>query len=197
VPPPALAPHSVVVGKPLSIYEAWNVALSMVRTPFVMNLNLDDRLASDAVERLAAVAREGFDLVAGDWQVCYSQEETNTLRPSRPVAALPHVGGWPLKRGTLARLGCGNERDTYGPGCLWRLSLHNELPRYPWRFNDGTTVKTLGDWLFWRELRRRNKKIKSIPFVIGNYHSHPREQAEFRLAGQDDRKRGTEQMCWP
>ena len=51
-PPPWLEARSVCVKEPLTIYQAWNVALSLVATPLAMNLNLDDRLAPDAVEML-------------------------------------------------------------------------------------------------------------------------------------------------
>ena len=44
-PPKWLTGQVVVVRGGLTIYEAWNVALSLVRTPYVLNLNLDDRLA--------------------------------------------------------------------------------------------------------------------------------------------------------
>jgi len=196
-PPPEYTDCSVVVGRSLTLYEAWNVALSLVRTPFVLNLNLDDRLAPDAIAKLNEAAQAGADLACGDWRICYSQEETDAVVPCHPRAELPFARGWPLPRGTRSRLGSGVERDTYGPACLWRLALHNELPRFPWRFDDRTTVKTLGDWLFWRELAKRKKKVASLPFVIGNYHSHPNEQAEFRLRGQDDVKRGIEQMSLP
>ena len=196
-PPPELANCSVTVGASIALYEAWNVALSLVRTPFVLNLNLDDRLAPDAIEKLAEAVRGGADLACGDWRICYSQEETDVVVACHPRADLPFVSGWPLPRNTVSRLGSGSERDTYGPSCLWRLALHSELPRYPWRFDDRTPIRSLGDWLFWRELAKRKKRIAAIPSVIGNYHSHPNEQAEFRLLGQDDMKRGIEQISLP
>jgi hypothetical protein len=51
-PPTDLKGTSVVTSTKLSIYKAWNLALPLVRTPYVMNLNLDDRLAPDAVAHL-------------------------------------------------------------------------------------------------------------------------------------------------
>ena len=196
-PPPALPGTSVVVSRKLAIYEAWNVALSLVQTPLVLNLNLDDRLATDGAARLAEGTRGGADFVCGDWRICYSQEETDAPCASEPLAAMPYVRGWPLPRGTVSRLGSAGERDTYGPGCLWKMSLHHELPRYPWRFDDRTPVMSCGDWLFWRELKQRNKVIERLPYIVGNYHSHPGDQAEFRLREQDDLARGTEQMFLP
>ncbi len=54
-----------------------------------------------------------------------------------------------------------------------------------------------GDWLFWRELQKRKKVIERLPYIVGNYHSHPGDQAEFRLRERDDLARGTEQMFLP
>ena len=51
-PPDWLNARAISVKEPLTIYQAWNVALSLVSTPLAMNLNLDDRLAPDAVEML-------------------------------------------------------------------------------------------------------------------------------------------------
>ena len=53
-PPAGLHGTKVVVSERLSIFQAWNVALSLVATPYVLNLNLDDRLAPDALAKLEA-----------------------------------------------------------------------------------------------------------------------------------------------
>ena len=77
-PPAEIAQHAVVVGKALTIYEAWNVALSMVRTPYVANLNLDDRFTADAIQLLEdALETSQADFAGGDWEVCFSQEDVN------------------------------------------------------------------------------------------------------------------------
>ena len=49
MPPPDIRGTVVVVSEKISLYQAWNTALAMVKTPYVMNLNLDDRLAPDAI----------------------------------------------------------------------------------------------------------------------------------------------------
>lgn len=43
----------ITVSDPLTLYQAWNIALANVMTPLVMNLNVDDRLAPDAIEVMA------------------------------------------------------------------------------------------------------------------------------------------------
>lgn len=78
IPPAWLEGNAVSVREPLTIYQAWNVALSMVRTPLVMNLNLDDRLAGDAIDLMQGVLLQtGAAIVGGDWNICYSQADTD------------------------------------------------------------------------------------------------------------------------
>jgi len=167
----------------MAIYQAWNVGLAMVSTPFVMNLNLDDRLATDAVEHLEnAAIREGAALVGGDWKICYSQQETDAVSRCFPANELPFVTQWPPPAGTRTRLGSGTgERGTLGPATLWRMDAHVGAPRYPWRFPDGTIVKVIGDMCWWTLVTQMlKKKAVRLADVIGHYHSHPGEQAEFR-----------------
>jgi FkbM family methyltransferase len=182
-PPPWLEGRAISVREPLSIYQAWNVALSMVATPLAMNLNLDDRLAPDAVQFLEHhILRTGAVLAGGEWKICYSQQETDDVAPCYPAEHLPFVAGWPPKPGTLTRLGSGTRnRGTFGPATIWRMEAHIGMPRFPWRLLDGSLIHAAGDLVWWESLTT-NPKLKTlkIPVVIGNYHSHPGEQAEFR-----------------
>jgi FkbM family methyltransferase len=186
-PPSWLAGRAVMVREPLSIYQAWNVALSMVATPLAMNLNLDDRLAPDAVQFLEHhILRTGAILAGGDWKICYSQQETDDVVPCYPAEQLPFAPGWPPKPGTLTRLGSGTRhRGTFGPATIWRMEALFGMPRYPWRLLDGSLIHAAGDLVWWETLTT-NPKLKTlkIPVVIGNYHSHPGDQAEFRTADE-------------
>jgi hypothetical protein len=182
-PPESTPGHKVVVHENLTIYQAWNVALAMVGTPYVMNLNLDDRLAPDAVERLETVlVQENAALVGGDWKICYSQEDTDAVEPCYPADRLPFVGDWPPAGGTRTRLGSGTgDRGTLGPATLWRMDAHIGVPRYPWRLPDGTSLKVIGDMAWWTLLLQHSKKkVARVTDVIGHYYSHPDAQAEFR-----------------
>ncbi len=182
-PPASLPGRKAVVHENLSIYQAWNVGLALVGTPFVMNLNLDDRLAPDAVERLEkTLLSEDAALAGGDWRICYSQPETDLVDRCYPAAELPFVTDWPPQRGTRTRLGSGTgERGTLGPATLWRMEAHIGVPRYPWRLPDGTLIKVVGDLSWWTLVTQHLKqKAVRLPEIIGNYHSHPGDQAEFR-----------------
>ena len=174
----------ISVSDSLPIYHAWNVALSMVTTPLVMNLNLDDRLATDSIERMAAPFDADPDvfLVGGDWQICYGEDETDRVVVSRPIEQLPFRDEWPPVAGSVTRLGSGDgRRDTHGPACMWRMEAHRRLPRYPYRFADGTPIRVVGDAIWWHAIEHMmRKKIVRLPWIVGNYRSHPDAQAEFR-----------------
>jgi hypothetical protein len=188
LPPDGFAARAISATEPLTIYQAWNVALSLVQTSFVMNLNLDDRLAPDGVSVLEGHVEKGAVLAGGDWNVCYTQEETDAVGPCLPAETLPFSAPWPPEKGTRTRLGSGTgERRTYGPACMWRMSAHLKYPRYPWRFSDGTLIRAIGDGIWWGALNKHfPDKVMRVPMIIGNYHSHPADQAEFRLEAERD-----------
>jgi FkbM family methyltransferase len=186
-PPSWLEARAITVKEPLTIYQAWNVALSLVSTPLAMNLNLDDRLAPDAIGMLEQGLLQNRAVAAGgDWKICYSQSETDDVAPCYPASSLPFVPDWPPMRGTITRLGSGTgERGTYGPATIWRMDAHIGAPRYPWRLRDGSLLRGSADLAWWQLLRSNpNFKVIAIPMVIGNYHSHPEGQAEFREADE-------------
>lgn len=180
----------ISVSDPLSIYQAWNVALSLVTTPLLMNLNLDDRLAPDAIDRLAAPFDADPDvfLSGGDWRICYDAAETDAVVLSQPIDALPFLPEWPPAPGSATRLGSGDgRRETHGPACMWRLEAHRRLPRYPYRFADGTPIRIVGDAIWWHAIEHlMRKKIVRVPLVVGNYRSDPATQAEFRFSAADE-----------
>jgi hypothetical protein len=188
--PPWLKGRAVVVREKLSLYQAWNVALSLVRTNFVMNLNLDDRLAIDAVAQLeTALAPQDAALIGGEWNITYSQKETDAIDRCYLAELLPAIADWEQRApGVRTRLGSGTgEQGTYGPAVMWRLDAHIGAPRYPWRFPEGTVIRSAADAAWWLILAKHlNKRLLRLPVVIGNYHYHPKEQAQYRAVPQDE-----------
>jgi len=182
--------RAVSVREKIGLYQAWNVALSLAQTPFVMNLNLDDRLAADAVELMErAMAQHDAALVGGEWNVTYSQKETDAIDRTYPAEALPSIADWEQRGpGTRTRLGSGTgEQGTYGPATMWRLDAHIGAPRYPWRFPEGTPMRSAADAAWWLVLANHLKKpLLRLPIVIGNYHYHPKEQAQYRALPYDE-----------
>lgn len=189
IPPSWVEGNAVSVRESLTIYQAWNVALSMVRTPLTMNLNLDDRLAVDAVELMQnALLNAGAAIIGGDWNICYSQADTDDIEKCYDITHIPfNPDAWPPVQGTVTRLGSGTgERGTLGPATMWRMDAHIGVPHYPWRFADGSLIFSVADVAWWGILNQQNKKLLRIPKVIGNYFSHPTEQAEFRKTPEDE-----------
>lgn len=183
-PPPAeLRGEAITSHRALTIYEAWNVALSLVRTPYVMNLNLDDRLCVDAVETLErCLTDEGAALAGGDWRICFDQDETDAVGRCTPAHTLPFLPAWPPARGATTRLGSGTaHRGTYGPAVMWRMSCHAGVPRYPYRTADGRLIRVIGDALWWTIVTQHLKaRAVRTPTIVGHYLSAPGTQAEFR-----------------
>jgi hypothetical protein len=188
--PPWVKGRAVSVREPLGLYQAWNVGLSLAQTNYVMNLNLDDRLAGDAVELLErAMAQHDAALVGGEWNITYSQKETDAIERAYPAEFLPSIADWEQRGpGTRTRLGSGTgEQGTYGPATMWRLDAHIGAPRYPWRFPDGTVIRSAADAAWWLILANHLKKpLVRLPIVIGNYHYHPQEQAQYRSRPHDE-----------
>ncbi len=187
--PDWLVGKSISSKMPLTIYQAWNMALSQVETPFVMNLNLDDRFAPDAVNMLeVGILHEQAALIGGDWNIRYTQEETDAVVPAYLASELPFDPAWPPTGGVTTRLGSGTgDRGTFGPAVMWRMDAHIGAPRYPWRMADGTKLKQAGDLGWWLLVETHmKKKAARLPYIIGNYYSHPGQQAEFRAGAEDE-----------
>lgn len=185
-PPEWLTGECIVLSRPCTIYEAWNLALSVVRTPYVMNLNLDDRLNTDAVERMqeALAAEADKKIVCGDWLVSFTQESTDQVSRCADSAPIPSIPTWPPeKSGLVNKLPAASRAGgTLGPATMWRSELIIDFPRYPYRTTTGTMLPVEGDRAFWTAVTLGYGKdsVLRLPIVIGNYHSHPNEQAEFR-----------------
>ena len=192
-PPHWLDGTKIAVSDPLTIYQAWNIALSNVMTPLVMNLNVDDRLAPDAIEIMARAFEPDPDvfLVGGDWKVCFGEAESDDVQPVHPLSDLAFHPEWPPLPGRTTRLGSGDgARGTHGPACMWRLEAHRRMPRYPYRFADGSFIRIIADAIWWHAIEQfMGKKIVRLPLVIGNYRSTPVSQAEFRHSAADEHQK--------
>jgi hypothetical protein len=187
--PSWLKGKALSVRQPIPLYQAWNVALSLVETPLVMNLNLDDRLAPDAVATLEVnLFHNRADAIGAEWNICCAQADTDAVKPCYPADQLPFAPAWPPAHGTVTRLGSGTgERGTFGPATMWRMDAHVGAPRYPWRTVEGTPLRVVGDAVWWSLLQGSlSKKLVRLPVVIGNYSSHPSDQAEFRPGCEDE-----------
>lgn len=185
MPPEWLDADCYVFSQPLSIYEAWSAAIILSNSLFVMNLNMDDRLATNAVELLVGAAcASSAALVGGEWLVCFDNSHLDEPFKAPILTASEFTPDWPPKPRERLRLGSGTgERGTFGPATLWSpKAVGNYYPTY---FGDGSLIKSVGDALLWNVFQQKNLKTVRLPLLIGKYLSSPSEQAEFR-ANQDN-----------
>lgn len=178
------------VDQKLTIFQAWNVALSLVQTDYVMNMSLDDRLYGDAIEEMERTLEiEQSFMVGGEWAIRFDRWEVEKVLDRCQDLKLPLAMEWPPNPSdtTVKKLGSGDgSRGTYGPAVMWRMSAHNlaKCSRFPFRFYDGSLIRSAGDAAWSTIIRDANLKTSRIPLVIGNYHSHSGDQAEFRVSGE-------------
>lgn len=179
-PPDWLDADCYVFSGPLSIYEAWSAAVALNTSFFVMNLNLDDRLATNAVELMVGVSyASSAHLVGGEWLVTFEDSHLNEPFTAPLTIATQFVPDWPPKPHKRLRLGSGTgERGTFGPATLWHAQVIGKF--YPSYFGDGSLIKSIGDALFWSIFKRSNLRCIRLPILIGKYLSSPSQQAEFR-----------------
>ena len=149
--PDWLAGRAVTAGANLTLYQAWNVALSMVSTPFAMTLPLTARLGLDAAQILGAAMQDETVVAAcGNWRLCGTQGELDAVEPCYAAPIAPALGA-------------------LGPGVLWRMDTHMQSPRYPWRLRDGTLLHREGEAAWQTRLTQMpGGKIVRVPLVIGN-----------------------------
>ncbi len=179
-PPDWLDADCYVFSGPLSIYEAWSAAVAFNTSFYVMNLNLDDRLANNAVELLVGAAcATSARLVGGEWLVCFDNGHLDEAFKAPLLVATEFEPAWPPQPHSRMRLGSGTgERGTFGPATLWHADTIGKY--YPSYFNDGSTIKSIGDALFWGLFQSRQLPTARLPLIIGKYYSSPSDQAEFR-----------------
>ena len=123
-------------------------------------------------------------LAGGDWRICYSQDETDAVVPCHPAADVAFSPECPpaMMRFPSPRQQHRSERLTYGPATLQRTNAHVKVPRYPWRLNDGRPlIRSVADGAFWSILSHLGGTLARLPQIVGNYHFHPQDQAEYRV----------------
>lgn len=182
-------PH-VVCLDPLTIYEAWNLAVKLAPTEYVLNLNLDDRLFSNSIALMKDfLEASDSDLVGGEWLINFGsvRECIDDLRVE--VSQTSFLPDWPPREGNNLRLGSGTgERPTYGPATMWKRSTTGM--GYPHLFKNGEQIRSIGDALFWHSLKQAGRTLKKIPLMIGVYHSDAANQSEFRSHNDHENVKG-------
>lgn len=166
--------------KPLTIYEAWSAGVALTQTRYVMNLNMDDRLAIGGAQSLLEAALvEKAALTGGEWQICFDKAHLTQAFPVTSIESTEFFPDWPPRPHDHLRLGSGTgERGTFGPATLWDLQVIGKW--YPSYFGNGDPILSIGDSIFWEVLGKGKLKMVRRPIIVGRYYSDPEDQAEFR-----------------
>ena len=136
-----------------SVYAAWNIGIKEPKTPYVTNANSDDRLAPNAIGKMADILDKEttFGLVYPD------------------VSIVGEIGGNPIGE---YRWGEGGLKELIkgcfiGPMPMWRRRLHE---RYGY-FDEHYT--SAGDYEFWMRLMSYGVKFYHVRGeTLGVYLKH-------------------------
>ncbi|MFU1681454.1 glycosyltransferase family A protein [Phaeobacter piscinae] len=175
--------------EPLTIYEAWSAATALSHTRYIMNLNMDDRLATNAVQTLVATAdATNSTLVGGEWLVNFDESHLEQKFGVEDLWETGFSADWPPRKQANLRLGSGTaERGTYGrrhfgTWSRWGSGIQ-AISAINHRSNRSETS------IFWQMLADKNCKFTRIPMIIGRYYSEEGSQAEFRPHKDNDHLR--------
>jgi len=138
----------------IPIYEAWNMAIEKATTPYVINVNTDDRLFPAALVTYLAYAQTApdVDVFYGSYRIVDDPDHYHTTAVK---FAPPHT-----HEGLLQDCYCGPfpflKRQTIVDAGL---------------FNTEFTIS--GDYEMWLHLSKQGKNFHNIYELIGSYYENP------------------------
>ncbi len=119
-----------------TVYEAWNRGVKMARGVYLTNANTDDRLRSDAIEKLAGLMEENPDKVLAYGNSLVTTVANETFANNSSDGSQDLI--WPdFDRRTM------HSWCYIGPHPVWRKSLHDDIGYFD------TSLKSAADWEFW------------------------------------------------
>lgn len=139
------------------LYACWNIAIKMASGDYIINANIDDALANNAIEKFANTLDKypHIDLVYADYYVTYKacgtfanhSKSGSSRKPQFSVSAL---------RNCIA---------TNHP--MWRKNIHEKYGYFDESF------KICGDWEMWVRSVLRGSRFKKINGHYGLYYKNP------------------------
>lgn len=135
------------------IYSAWNRGIKLASGNYVTNANADDKLHSQALERLADILDDGADVAYGDSWV--------TDTPYEAFHDFPKCRRAPYANGRMFWGAFSPERlkqaDIIGACPMWRKSLHEQYGY----FDESYLLSA--DYEMWLRLSARGVKFQNVP----------------------------------
>lgn len=154
-------PNNVIYKKleqGLSVYETWNLAISMSSADLLTNWNTDDRRSFNSLELQVAELESDPTL-----DVCYGPTLTTTV-PNESVEHCTSGTGFACLEVTQELLLKNNS-----PHCLpmWRKDLHDRFGLFNTKYFSGA------DYEMWLRSLAGGAKFKRINRLIGSYYRNP------------------------
>ncbi|QNI99009.1 putative beta-glycosyltransferase/ family 2 [Synechococcus sp. A15-62] len=143
----------------ISIYDAWNLGVSMSKGKYLTNANLDDLRAPyglsmqvECLERFPS-----FDICYGDFYYYFEANPSWNLIESIGI------------KSSLTHLSPGILISCNYPHCapLWRKSLHQEVGLFDAKY------ASAADWEFWLRCIKAHKNFYFIPIPLSGYYQNP------------------------
>ena len=146
--------HVINTAERTGVYQAWNIGISKASTDYVMNVNTDDKIHADHLERYLQAAAENpnADLIYGPCLVVSDTLHTKRIR----------VYNWPeYSYATLLRY-C-----IFGPFPMVKRDTIISLGMF-----DESFVSS-GDYEFWLRMANAGCHFCRVPEITGSYYANP------------------------
>lgn len=141
------------------IYGVWNMAIKMSDADYLLNANLDDQLAINALETFADALERmpHIDLVYADSYCVY--------KPNIPFEQSAREGHQSMLPDFSPRMLLQFDLPSNHP--MWRRSLHDRYGFFDEQY------KSSGDWEFWLRCASHGALFKKIKTILGTYYVNP------------------------
>lgn len=138
----------------ISVYEAWNIAISKAKTRYCMNVNTDDRLYPAALLTMLSYAAVDPDIDV-HYSPCFVTRDPEHKR-------LVDILDWPeFSHAALV------QRCICGPFPLLKRSALIEAGLFDPEY------RCSGDYEMWLRMSKLGYRFRKIPEVIGTYYDNP------------------------
>ena len=149
-----IQPEIIKCNSRVPIYSAWNIAIERSRTPYVINVNTDDRLFPSGLQTMQEYAKKysDVDMFYSSYVIVQDTEHQQRVRLSTP----------PIHRHDQLLIAC-----YCGPFPLLKKQTIEE----DGYFNPKYTIS--GDYEMWLRMSKKGRNLVRIDEAIGSYYHNP------------------------
>ena len=142
------------------LYAVWNKGIKSARGEYIINANLDDGLAYDALEKKAKVLDDNpdVDLVYSDFYHVY-----------KPTKSFYDLNPWLTRKIIMPEFSLAALAKKCMPNHhpMWRKSMHDKHGYFDEQYFSS------GDYDMWIRAALGGSKFKRLPEIVGFYYCNP------------------------